>query len=391
MPAEKDGQHQAKLKRYTTAMDMGKPDKVPIRLNPSEFVAKHVGLSPQEIYYELDKNMGSVNKFLKDFDIDAILSPPSLWWASMHDAVGAVYYRFAGRQLEENRQFQYVEGEYMEANDYDDFIADPTKWILNNFLPRIHEEFAEPGSYRANIALIKGAIGFMLNNGAMQQGGASWAQEFGVTSAISGIGKAPFDTLGDTLRGLTGVMLDMRKQPDKVTAAMDMLISHNAYFAMATAGGDTVLPAFFPLHRGSYPFLNPKQWDTFYWPSLKAVIEELWNQGKRVLFYAEGNWTPYLEKIAELPDKSIVFHVDTTDMAKAKEILGGRFCLSGNVPNTLMAYGKPEEVSEYCKRLIDEYAQDGGFIMDTGGVMQMDVKAENMEALIEATRKYGVY
>lgn len=387
----KNGLYEEKLKRYITAMDVGKPDKVPIRLNPSEFVAKYAGLTHQEIYYEQNKNMGSVDKFLDDFDIDALLAPPSLWWATMHDAVGAVYYRFSGRQLEENRQFQYVEGEYMNADDYDEFIADPTKWVINHFLPRIHEEFAEPGSYRANIALIKGAIGFMMQNGAMHQAGVSWAEKYGLVTGISGIGKAPFDTLGDTLRGLTGVMKDMRKQPDKVIAAMEVLIPHNTYFAMATAAGDTTFPAFFPLHRGSYPFLNPKQWDNFYWPSLKAVIENLWKSGKRVLFYAEGNWTPYLEKIAELPDKSIVFHVDTTDMAKAHEILGGRFCLSGNVPNTMMSYGKPEEVSDYCKRLIDKYARDGGFIMDTGGVMQMDVRAENLAALVETTRKYGVY
>jgi len=78
MPDGNNGLYEEKLKRYTTAMDVGKPDKVPIRLNPSEFVAKYAGLTHQEIYYEQDKNMGSVNKFLDDFDIDALLAPPSL-------------------------------------------------------------------------------------------------------------------------------------------------------------------------------------------------------------------------------------------------------------------------------------------------------------------------
>ncbi|MGB4505453.1 MAG: uroporphyrinogen decarboxylase family protein, partial [Syntrophaceticus sp.] len=195
----------------------------------------------------------------------------------------------------------------------------------------------------------------------------------------------------DTLRGLTGIMMDMHMCPDKLLAAMDVLVDHNIYYGMATAGGDTTLPLFMPLHRGSYPFLNPKQWDKFYWPSLKKVIEGLWAQGKRTLFYAEGNWTPYLEKIAELPDKSIVFHVDMTDLKKAKKILGGRFCISGNVPNTMLSYGTPEEVRDYCKKLIDEVAWDGGFIMDAAGVVQWDAKEENIRAMIETTREYGVY
>lgn len=109
------------------------------------------------------------------------------------------------------------------------------------------------------------------------------------------------------------------------------------------------------------------------------------------MFYAEGNWTPYLERILELPERSIVFHMDQTDSQQVKRILGSRFCISGNVPNSLMAYGSPEQVREYVKRLLHDYAADGGFIIDTAGIMQTDVKAENVIALIETTRKYGVY
>lgn len=382
---------QEKLKRYLAAMNLEKPDKVPIRLFMSEFMAKYAGFTLQEIYQNMDKNIAALDKVLADFDLDTNPGVPSLWWGSIHDAVGAKYLKFAGKDLEENRQFQYVEGEYMMAEDYDDFIADPTKWILNTYLPRIHSEFSEPGSYRANLALIKGATGFTMSFGQLGQAGAILANKYNISPTISGFYKAPFDTLGDTLRGLTGIMMDLRKRPDKVLAALEVLVPHNIFYAMATSGGDTTLPAFMPLHRGSYPFLNPKQWDTFYWPTLKRVIEGLWSLGKRTLFYAEGNWTPYLEKIAELPAKSIVFHVDMTDMAKAKEILGGKFCLSGNVPNTLLAYGKPEEVRDYVKRLLEQYAGDGGFIIDSAGVIQSDAKVENIFALIEAAREYGVY
>lgn len=391
MASDKEKLFQERLNRYTTALNAEKPDKVPIRLQLSEFMAKYAGFTLQEIYYDMDKNIAAVNKVLDDFDMDVIGGTPSLWWASLHDAVGAKYLKFAGRQLDPNQQFQYVEEEYMVAEDYDAFIENPTQWIMDTYLPRIHSEFAEPGSMRANLALVKGSAAMVMSTGANQQAAAHWAKEYGMPLSIAGFSKAPFDTLGDTLRGLKGIMMDLRKRPEKVLAATEMLVAHNIFYGLATAGGDTQLPAFMPLHRGSFPFLNPKQWDTFYWPSLKKVLEGLWANGKRTLFYAEGNWTPYLEKIAELPDRSIVFHVDQTDMAKAKEIFGGRFCLSGNVPNTLMAYGKPEEVKEYVKRLIHDYAADGGFIMDTAGVMQTDVKVENMVALIEATREFGVY
>lgn len=383
--------YRERLERYKTALECGKPDRVPIRLWVSEFMAKYAGFTLQEIYYQVDKNIAAAEKFLEDFDVDVAPAVPSLWWATLHDAVGAKYLKFAGRDLDENRQFQYVEEAYMQPDDYDSFIANPTRWIMTTFLPRIHKELEEPGSYRANISLIKGAAAMSMYMAQTGQASASWAVKYGRPPAFTGMTKAPFDTLGDTLRGLTGIMLDIHMRPQKVLEATEVLVQHNIYYAMATSQGDTEFPAFMPLHRGSYPFLSPEQWDKFYWPTLKKVIESLWKLGKRTMFYAEGNWTPYLERIAELPDKSILFHVDMTDMAKAKKILGGRFCISGNVPNTLLAYGKPEEVRDYCKKLIDEYAADGGFIIDAAGVIQADAREENIRAMIETVREYGVY
>ncbi len=391
MAGDKEKLLRERKDRYITAMEVGKPDKVPVRLTLFEFCAKYAGYSLQEIYYQLEKNIDCVNKILADFDLDAIIGAPSLWWAGLHDATGARFLKFAGRELEKNTQFQYVEGEYMLAEDYDAFIENPTEWIVNTYLPRLHKEFAEPGSYRANISLVKGAFGMATVMGMMQQAWANWSKEYGAVPAMTGLCKAPFDTLGDTLRGLKGVMMDLRRRPEKVAAATEMLVAHNIYFGMATAAGDTEFPIFMPLHRGSFPFLNPKQWDEYYWPSLKKVIEGLWTIGKRTIFYAEGNWTPYLEKIAELPAKSIVFHVDMTDMSQASKILRGRFCISGNVPNTLLSYGKPGEVRDYVKRLIDDYAGDGGFILDAAACIQADASEHNIRALIETAREYGVY
>lgn len=391
MSTETERLYQERLTRYVTAMDVGKPDKVPIRLNLSEVGAVYAGFELSQIYYDRAANSAAGAKVAAELGLDVAPGAPSLWWASMHDAVGARYLRWAGRELEPNTQFQFVEGEYMLAEDYDAFTADPTRFILETYLPRIHADFAEPGSYRAGLALIKGAWGLRTQ---LQDGAADherWAKEYGMPAASSGLGKAPFDTLGDTLRGMKGILLDLHRRPEKILAAVEVLVPHNIYYAMASAGGDTVLPDFMPLHRGSLPFLNPKQWATYYWPSLKQVLEGLWAQGKRTIFYAEGNWTPYLDQIAELPDRSIVFHVDQTDMAEAKRVLGGRFCLSGGVPNTILAYGTPGEVADCVKRLIDDYAADGGFIVDSCSVMQTDVQVANVVALVEAVREHGVY
>lgn len=383
--------YQERLNRYMVAMDCGKPDKVPIALAISEWAVKYTNYSLQEVFYDPEKNNKIVDDLLADFDVDIFGGGPTLWWPPMFDAMGSKLYKFPGIGVEENTTFQYNEEEHMKPEDYDDFIANPTEWLVKNFLPRISTEFAEPGSYRATVALIKSSAAFAMALGNSGAAFAKWTQEHGMVGQWTGFTKAPFDTLGDALRAMKGILLDLRRRPDKVIAACEAIVPHNIGSGFAGPGADLRFPCFCPLHRGAYPFLNPEQWDKFYWPTLKAVIEGLWANGKRMFFFAEGDWTPYLEKISELPEKSIIFDIDNTDPKKAKEILGGKFCLQGGIPTTLLTYGTPEKVKEHVKRVIDELGRDGGFILAPGGVVMGDAKKENIMAVIEAAREYGVY
>ena len=84
-------------------------------------------------------------------------------------------------------------------------------------------------------------------------------------------------------------MLDIHKRPEKVIAACEAIVPHNIKSAFASGGDNLQFPCLVPLHRGAYPFLSPKNWDKFYWPTLKETIEGLWKLGKRVLFFAEGD------------------------------------------------------------------------------------------------------
>ncbi len=77
-------------------------------------------------------------------------------------------------------------------------------------------------------------------------------------------------------------------------------------------------------------------------------------------------------------------------MARAKEALGGIACVAGNVPISLLNTGTPDEVGDYCKELIDVAGKGGGFMMTSGGVIDK-AKPENVRAMIEFTKEYGVY
>ena len=215
--------------------------------------------------------------------------------------------------------------------------------------------------------------------------------ECGTVSAIAGIFKAPFDILADKLRGYVGLTMDMHTQPDKVLKACEALMPHLCHVGLTTADPAKQVPIGFWMHRGCVPFINPKTFDSHYWPTLKPIIEEFWKNGHQTLFYAEGKWNHHFDTFRELPDRSIVFHCDQDDIFQVHRKLHDKFALSGGIPNVLLSFGKPDEVRAFCRRVIDEVARDGGYIMDAGAIMQDDTSIENLRVMTETTREYGVY
>ena len=75
--------------------------------------------------------------------------------------------------------------------------------------------------------------------------------------------------------------------------------------------------------------------------------------------FFEGDYTSRLEYLLELPKGKVMGQFDTTDVFKAKEILGGHMCIRGNVPVSLFHAGTPQDVRDYCKKLIDVVGKDG--------------------------------
>ena len=174
--------------------------------------------------------------------------------------------------------------------------------------------------------------------------------ESGTVSAISGIFKAPMDIIADKLRGYLGLVEDLFERRDKVLAACEALMPHLYHVARTRADPQKFVPIGYWMHRGGVPFVSPEIFKNIYWATVKPIIEELWADGHQTLFYAEGKWDYHLESFAELPERSIVYHVDQGDIFKAHRCSASKFCLSGGIPNVLLAYGTPEEVRATARR-----------------------------------------
>jgi methoxylated aromatic compound---corrinoid protein Co-methyltransferase len=387
-----------RLSRYLTAMRNEKPDKIPIRPFVAEFTAKYAGLTCQDVAHDYDLAFEAARKCATDFDWDAVVSNMVYVWTGLTQAIGLKYIGIPGIDVPPDVGFQYREPDeknaFMKSDEYDELIDDPTAFLYSKWLPRVSNDIAaidEPSSYRNNLALVKGGMAMMKYFTDFGPQNNRLRTESGTVSAISGIFKAPFDIIGDKLRGYLGLTMDMIEKPEKVLAACEALMPHLYNVALTSADANKQVPIGYWMHRGCIPFVSEGQFESHYWPTTKPIIEELWRQGHQTLFYAEGDWSHHLQSFTELPHHSIVYHVDKGSIFRASKVLGDKFCLSGGIPNTLLSYQSPDEVRTFCKKVIDNVAQDGGYIMDAGAIMQNDTKIENMIALTDFTREYGVY
>jgi uroporphyrinogen-III decarboxylase len=198
------------------------------------------------------------------------------------------------------------------------------------------------------------------------------------------------DLIGDNFRGTRGIMLDMYQRPEKLLKALDVATKLTVRMATRRAISGNIPVVFIPLHKGAEGLMSLDQFKTFYWPPLKSLINGIIDAGLIPWVYTEGGYTSRLEVIRDIPKGKAIFHFEKADMRKAKEVLGDVACISGNVPLSLLISGTTDDVTAYCKELIETVGKGGGFIMDAAGTID-EAKVENIRAMAEATRTYGTY
>lgn len=408
--------YQERKKRYEDAVALRVPDRVPISIMWGFFPARYAGITCQEYMYDCEKAMNASIKAHEDFAPDVVESPFSTRViGNTLDAIGFTQLRWAGRGLDVNSPYQFIEGEYMPPEEYDHFIGDPTDWILRKYWPRVCSKLEG----FENLAPIKNLISYFFgmpfgfapfgteevqlalealkNAGKASFKAATYAKKFGQEMAKRGFPmrdggctQAPFDTLGDFFRGTRGLMMDMYRRPEKLLKALDVLTPWMIQMGVAD-GKKTGNPRIFiPLHKGSDAFMSEEQFKTFYWPSLKKLILGLIDEGMNPSLFVESDHTSRLEIMRDVPAGKVIYHMENTNMFKAKEVMGDRVCLRGNVPISMLCLGTPDDVKAYCKKLIDVVGKDGGFIMDAS-VEVSDAKIENIKAMVDFTKEYGVY
>jgi hypothetical protein len=394
--------------RYVNTVRLQKADRVPTSFALNFFPARYTGIQKKDAFYNFPK--------WKDAFLQATLYvqpdrcgyhpvQPGLTMELMQIKTAV----WPGHGVEPNGPYQFVEGEYMMADEYDLFLKDPADFIIRYVDPRCFG-LLEPLTKLPTLATLPSMVPYsvvadeafvnMLEKLVQASREASaWQKDskqiFDEMNALGfpgklpfSVGGVPFDQISDFLRGMRGTMLDMYRCPDKLLAACDIIMEQVLQRVADSPRSEEYSQCFIALHRGADGFMSLKQFEKFYWPYLKKMVEALVAVGQVPDIFFEGDYTQRLDYLQELPHGKVLARFDRSDMSQVAKKLGGKICISGGMPSSLLQTGTQEEVKKYAAWLIDTCARDGGYIMAPSSSLD-EVNPENLRALASFTAEYG--
>ena len=276
--------------------------------------------------------------------------------------------RVPGIDLPPDEIWQVLESELMTRKDFDRILDIGWKAFFQEYLSSRVFDDAEPGLLPEN-----------------QEGVdvlSLWAEQ-GVPVLSGGDVTLPFELLCGG-RSLEKFFMDLVEIPDKVVAVMNEITPHLARDAAEKAVSRGYPVAWVGGWRTAPSMISPEMWERFVWPYFRRLVNEVLDSGLIPLLHLDSNWERELERFREFPKGKIIMALDgDTDIFKAKEVLGDHMCLMGDVPASLLAFGSPEEVHNYSRRLIKEIGPEG-FILQSGCDIPANAKLENVQAMVAA-------
>lgn len=369
-------------KRVLAALNMEKPDRIPIFLSGQMY---YNFIDPTMVVADYWRRPKLVNEnlikaaqlpILDEMDSQPVVTRipmetylqnfAAMWFAKM---------RIPGRELAENVLWQIDEQGPMTVDDYDTIINKGWGVVKQDLLKRV--------GFDADL-LPKMDMNYFVEN----HRNVATLGKTSVTMAGATAGRllpfSPFETLSGA-RTLVKFFRDLHRMPDKVRAALEIMENEEVENTVKAIKAMPGVYGFIGGSRAGSDFIAPKIFEKFYFPYFQKVVPAMQANNTKTWFHMDGVWDGFLHYFREFPKAQCVWDPDhMTSNKNMKKILGDKMCITGNVPPTLTSVGTPDECYKYAKELIEVFG-DIGFIMSSGCTVPPNAKRENIEAVILAT------
>jgi MtaA/CmuA family methyltransferase len=225
------------------------------------------------------------------------------------------------------------------------------------------------------------------------QGKIPWVLE--IISKLKSLSKNRYPVFGHLcmpfehafmLRG-NDLYKDLIRSPELVHQLLDYILKLDLQYAMLMkdAGADIIW--------GTNPTVNAelmsnKHYEEFGFSYDQRFFSSLHEKGVKTMFHACGDWSGRVDKVFEL-GADIYYLSRHFDLTEAKEILGNRGAIMGNVPvvDTLLL-GTPEEVERQAMACANLASGGGRYILGADCTSPRDTPPENMAAIFRVAKEF---
>ncbi len=212
--------------------------------------------------------------------------------------------------------------------------------------------------------------------------------EIGEQTCVSTVLAGPLTTAA-ALRPIELFVRDLHKNRDWVHELLEICTQAGIAFIDEILKRKSLPIVVEPIGTGS--LISPRHFQEFVTPYLKRMADHIHANGGglpavlHICGNTRPNWQPMLAADWD------IWSIDSpVDIGAAKEAAGHRVCLVGNVSTTTLLKGTPEQVDAEAKEICGKAMGSAcGFVLGSGCEVAIETPPENIDALINAARKYG--
>jgi uroporphyrinogen decarboxylase len=201
------------------------------------------------------------------------------------------------------------------------------------------------------------------------------------------------------LRGLENILLDMITWPDLVEALIAKImlfrLEHLKRILAVAQGRADILQLADDYGTQDGPIMSPSMWRRFFAPHLKTMADLAHEAGLKVFLHCDGGIRPIIADLIELgvdilnPIQPSAAGMEPQGL---KRDFGDRLCFHGAVDTQgTLPLGTREEVVAEVEERIDTLGPGGGYILAPVHTVEPDVPIENLLAVYDTAKSFGVY
>lgn len=215
------------------------------------------------------------------------------------------------------------------------------------------------------------------------------AEQYGCPVCYGSIVQVPHERFHKYYRGIKAATMDMRRQKtvlkDSYDAIMEDEVIPALHRALAADTSNYMCDIMVPML--AHTMMNTKQWETFYWPYLKQILDAARDSGKSVLIFVENSILRFKEYFQDYPKGCLVLVPELDPVRELREAIPNA-TIVGGISSTLLGRGTPEECVDATKQVIDDMGD--GFILSADKMISFrnDCRRENLLAVCDYVHNF---